>query len=260
MKKILLFLSLIFPLAILYPQNYGDCRTYFEKSDRNLNDIYRELITANGSNTPFINNLRNSQRAWIQFRDAQLTLIYPEHASIEKKDSLSASELLYLAHLTDNRTKVLLGLLNPTTAKRVYVSDLELIRTENINGGIGLNKPYWADAIVICGKKYRKGVVIHPKDDGSTAYAEFLIPKEGGNLRGVAGWASEGAYVSYHGRMRYRIYVDNELLYGNELKGKECRGVDINLETGKVLRIETDDGGDGNYSDHMAFGDLRIEY
>lgn len=260
MKRTLIILSLILPVSLLYPQTNKDGRNYFKKSDKKLNEVYQNLISENKQDNVFIQNLRVSQRAWLQFRNAQLTLTYPEHASIQNMDSLSGNELTYLAHLTEERTKVLLELLKPSTDKMVYVSDLEVLRSGNVHGGLGLDKPYWADNIVICGKKYKKGVVIHPKDDGSIAYAEFLIPKKGGRLLGVAGYAEGGGYVAYHGKMRYRILVDGELLYGNELTGKECRGVDLNLGSGKVLRIESDDGMDGNYSDHMAFGNLRIEY
>ena len=260
MKTLLLILSLILPLTLLYPQGWENSRTYFKNNDKMLNDIYQELLVANRSDTTFINNLRVSQRIWIKFRDAQLTLMFPEHASIEKMELLSRNELVYLAHLTEDRTKVLSELLKPSTSKMVYVSDLEIIHSGNIHGGIGIDKPYWTSELVICGKKYSKGLVMHPESGGIVACAEFLLPQKGGHLLGVAGYAEGGGRVTYHGKMRYRIFVDGELLYGNELTGKECRGIDLDLGTGRVLRIETDDGNDGNYSDHMAFGDLRIEY
>jgi|GEM_PF-1680584 len=260
MKTLLLFLSFCLPITLSFAQTLEESRTYFENSDRQLNDTYQKLIGANRSDSIFIKNLKTSQRAWLQFRDAQLTLTYPEHASMENINLLSSSELIYLAYLTDDRTDVLLDLFDASTIKTVYVSDLQIIRSDHINVGIGLDKPYWTDKLIICGKRYRKGVVIHPKDGGKVAYAEFLIPKQGGQLLGVAGYGEGSSYSSYYGKMRFRIFVDDELVYGNELIGKECRGVNLNLGTGKILRIETDDGGDRNYSDHMAFGDLRIEY
>ncbi len=50
------------------------------------------------------------------------------------------------------------------------------------------------------------------------------------------------------------------LLYERELKGEECIKLNLDLGFGRVLRIETDDGDDGYFSDQMAFGDLRIIY
>lgn len=260
MRRILVVLSLIVPIALSFAQTKDESRVYFENSDRQLNDIYQRLVDAKKEDKLYIENLKISQQAWLKLRDAQLTLMYPDHSSIEKPDLLSSSELKYLAYLTDERVDVLLDLYNASTIKTIYVSDLQIICTEDINNGIGLDKPYWADEIVICGKRYRKGVVIHPKDGGRVAYAEFIIPKKGGKLIGVAGYGEGGSYVSTHGKMRFRIFVDDELIYGNELFGKECRGINLNLDDGKILRIETDDGGDRNYSDHMAFGDLKIVY
>ena len=260
MKALLLILSLIFSINILYSQTNWNERSYFENSDKTLNEVYQNLINKNRSDTVFIRNLRISQRAWMQFRDAQVTLIFPNYNSLEVKDSLSRDEFSYLAHLTEERTKILLEMLKPSTVKKVYVSDLELIHSGNINGGIGLDKPYWTDELVICGIKYEKGVVIHPQNDGTSAYAEFLIPEKGGHLLGVAGWAEGSSYADYHGKMRYRIFVDGKLIYGNEFSGKECWGIDLDLGSGKILRLESDDGDDFNYNDHMAFGDLRIIY
>jgi len=143
--------------------------------------------------------------------------------------------------------------------KNVYVSDLKIIHSADIHGGIGLDRPYWTDKLIIDGKEYRKGVVIHPEDGGIIAFVEFLLPKRGGRLVGVAGWAEQEGTV-HSGKMRFRFFVDGKLLYGSELSGKESQDVDLDLGLGSVLRIETDDGNDRYYADHMAFGDLRIIY
>ena len=256
-------------------------RAFFEKSDKNLNDVYQRLLLAKRHDTIFIKNLRASERIWIKFRDAQLTLKYPKHVSVEKRDPLPMNQAMYLAHLTEDRTKMLLELLKTPTngvaahhtlhdnvydesrngynRMKIYVSDLKIIRSGNVHGGMGIDRPYWRDDLVICGKKYRKGIVMHPENGGIIAYAEFLLPKKGGHLLGIAGWAEEEGAI-HQGKMRYRIFIDGELLCGNELSGKESRKVDLDLGLGKVLRIETDDGLDGNEADHMAFGDLSIIY
>ena len=74
MKTIILFLSLIIPIMLSFAQTQEEDRTYFENSDKQLNEIYQKLIVANRSDTMFIKNLKTSQRSWLQFRDAQLTL------------------------------------------------------------------------------------------------------------------------------------------------------------------------------------------
>jgi hypothetical protein len=143
--------------------------------------------------------------------------------------------------------------------KNTYISDLKILRSGDVHGGIGKDRPYWTDKLIICGKEFKKGVVIHPEDGGKIAFVEYRLPKRRGRLLGVAGWAEQEGAV-HSGKMRFRFFVDGELLYGNELNGKECQRVNLDLGSGRVLRIETDDGGDGNNADHMAFGDLRIRY
>ncbi len=141
----------------------------------------------------------------------------------------------------------------------VYVSDLKVIHLDYIHGGIGIDKPYWTDQLIICGIIYNKGVVIHPEDGGIIAFAEFLLPKKGGRLVGTAGWAEQVDAI-HNGKMRFRFFADGELLYTGEIKGKDCEEVNLDLGNASVLRIETDDGSDRYWADHMAFGNLRIVY
>ena len=141
----------------------------------------------------------------------------------------------------------------------VYVSDLKIIHSANVHGGIGIDKPYWMEKLIICGESFTKGLVVHPKDGRRIAYVEFILPRDGGRLLGLAGCAEETGGEYAH-KMRFRIFIDGDLLYEKEIDGNECQNLNLDLNQGTVLRIETDDGGDGNYYDHMAFGDLRISY
>jgi len=138
-----------------------------------------------------------------------------------------------------------------------FVSYMRVLRSGNIDGKIGIDKPTWSNELVICGMKYRKGIVVSPEDSGRIAYVEFALPTKGRRLLGTAGWAEE-AGVSHLGAMRFRILVDGHLLFGKQLSGREMQELDMDLGPGRVLRIETDDGFDGNETDHMAFGNLRV--
>ena len=108
MRTFFLILSSILIVVISFSQSHKDGRVLFEQSDKKLNATYQKLILAKRSDTVFLKNLRASQRIWIQFRDAQLTLQYPNHASIAKKGAIPMSQAIYLARLTDDRTDVLL--------------------------------------------------------------------------------------------------------------------------------------------------------
>lgn len=46
-------------------------------ADDELNAVYRQVIACRANEPAFIGNLRNAQRLWIQFRDAELETRFP---------------------------------------------------------------------------------------------------------------------------------------------------------------------------------------
>ncbi len=53
----------------------------YKQADKELNDIYKTILSEYKSDTIFIKNLKASQRIWISFRDAELKVKYPENES-----------------------------------------------------------------------------------------------------------------------------------------------------------------------------------
>ena len=283
MKIAFITLGIILSVAVLSSQEQADGRATFEKSDKRLNDAFQLLIAAKRSDSTYIKNLRATQRVWIQFRDAELKLMYANPASFEKDAFFPMTQAIYLSRFTDERTNVLLERLRAATnglvtydqfANRIqfpnfnynnshqnqlYISDLKIVHSDNIQDGINFDKPYWTNELIICGKKYRKGIILNPKEGGIVGFVEFLLPRMGGHLLGIAGLAEETG-VTHQGKMRFRILADGKLLHADEIVGTESKDLDLDLGQCKLLRIEIDDGLDGNTSDHMAFGDLRIIY
>jgi len=47
-----------------------------QKADKKLNETYQALIKKSGDNKTYIKKLRESQRAWIKFRDAELDAMF----------------------------------------------------------------------------------------------------------------------------------------------------------------------------------------
>lgn len=54
-----------------------DASESYKKVDKELNDIYKTILTDYKSDTVFIKNLKASQRIWINFRDAELKVKFP---------------------------------------------------------------------------------------------------------------------------------------------------------------------------------------
>jgi uncharacterized protein YecT (DUF1311 family) len=56
----------------------GAASTAYEKADKELNVLYKEIVAAYRSDTIFLKNLKTSQKIWISFRDAELKMKFPE--------------------------------------------------------------------------------------------------------------------------------------------------------------------------------------
>lgn len=78
----------------------------FEKADKDLNQIYLKLLQSYKKDTAFIRSLKEAQRQWVKFRDAQVKMKYP--SSRDTYGSVLPMCLdYYLEELTINRIKEL---------------------------------------------------------------------------------------------------------------------------------------------------------
>jgi uncharacterized protein YecT (DUF1311 family) len=55
-----------------------DAAKKYQKADKELNTAYQKILKMYSSDTAFIRNLKNAQRIWVQFRDAEMKAIYPD--------------------------------------------------------------------------------------------------------------------------------------------------------------------------------------
>jgi len=51
----------------------------FQQADSELNSVYKKILRIYSRDTIFISNLKKSQRIWIQFRDAEMEVKYPNY-------------------------------------------------------------------------------------------------------------------------------------------------------------------------------------
>lgn len=49
----------------------------YKQADKELNILYQKILKTYSTDTLFIQNLKKSQRLWIQFRDAEVAVKYP---------------------------------------------------------------------------------------------------------------------------------------------------------------------------------------
>ena len=109
MKKILLIQVCILSIGYPHAQTQVELNEAehkkFLKADKELNQIYQQILTEYKTDTLFIKNFKASQKIWIQFRDAELKMMYPDY-----KDYGSARPMCwstYKTHLTNERIKKL---------------------------------------------------------------------------------------------------------------------------------------------------------
>ena len=79
----------------------------YEKADKKLNRIYQQILRKNADDTAFTNNLKIAQRIWIQFRDAEMKMKYPDRPDGYYGSVFPMCWEMYLTQLTNERIKTL---------------------------------------------------------------------------------------------------------------------------------------------------------
>lgn len=106
-----LLLSALFAAARCEAQTQGALNEQtageFHTADNELNSIYQKILEEYADDEAFIANLKEAQRCWIAFRDAQLKMKYPDREPGYYGSILPSCEAMYLAELTQDRIKAL---------------------------------------------------------------------------------------------------------------------------------------------------------
>jgi uncharacterized protein YecT (DUF1311 family) len=84
----------------------NDAKVEYEKVDKDLNNVYQELIQDYKNDTVFIKSMKEAQRQWVKFRDAQVKMKYPPYPNAEGSVQLMC-RYYYLKELTGIRVKEL---------------------------------------------------------------------------------------------------------------------------------------------------------
>ena len=118
MKYFSILLVIIFTTTSLFAQTQSEMNieasNSYKKVDNELGVVYQQILKKYSKNTKFINSLRISERLWIQFRDAEVKMMYP--ADDARMAYGSMYPLLYfslLEELTKTRLKELKVWVNP---------------------------------------------------------------------------------------------------------------------------------------------------
>ena len=113
----LLVLIPTFLLAQSASEVYADSNQILEDADKKLNAAYQRLVTSirnegNPNSDLDLQRLRDSQRAWLKYRDAQVAFV-GTHADIGSSSARDAGMAAYSVELTNERIKDLNDVPNP---------------------------------------------------------------------------------------------------------------------------------------------------
>lgn len=79
----------------------------YKKADKALNATYQRVLKEHALDKLFIKNLKNTQRIWIQFRDAEMLTKYPLTQTNAYGSAHPMCWSLYLTELTNERNEKL---------------------------------------------------------------------------------------------------------------------------------------------------------
>lgn len=126
--RILITFFILFFCQTSFAQTQGemnaDASAAYQESDEVLNEIYQAILSKYETDLVFLDKLKASQRLWIQFRDAELNMKYPEETYGSVQATCTA---MYLKQLTDQRIETLKAWLRGTEEGEVCSGSVQFI-------------------------------------------------------------------------------------------------------------------------------------
>ena len=111
MRKIFIVTSLLLSINCCFSQTQSELNEKehkkYLKADSDLNSIYQKILKEYAEDSVFIKNLKASQKLWVQFRDAEMKMKYPDREPGYYGSVQPMCWSIYLTQLTEDRIKTL---------------------------------------------------------------------------------------------------------------------------------------------------------
>ena len=111
MRRFHLLLSFCLLTVLSFGQTQNELTekadTDYQKTNKELNAVYQKLLKEYSEDTVFIKNIKNAQRLWVQFRDAEMLAKYPDRQKGYYGSVQPMCWSMYKTELTRERTKAL---------------------------------------------------------------------------------------------------------------------------------------------------------
>lgn len=111
MKKFAVLFLLSFCYMMAFSQSQAamnkEANDSLKAADKQLNILYQKILVEYKADTAFIQNLKKAQRLWVQFRDAEMDMKYPQGPEHSYGSVLPMCWAMYKTGLTKDRIKTL---------------------------------------------------------------------------------------------------------------------------------------------------------
>jgi uncharacterized protein YecT (DUF1311 family) len=111
MKQAFLFsIAILFASVSIAQTQYElnmEAKKKYEASNKELNEAYNKILREYKTDTSFTKNLKKAQRLWIQFRDAEMKVKFPDREAGSYGSVHPMCWSLYKEELTRERLNVL---------------------------------------------------------------------------------------------------------------------------------------------------------
>jgi hypothetical protein len=147
----------------------------------------------------------------------------------------------------------------PPPPQEIFLSDLTPTVRRASYRRLGIDRTDWLPhKIVINGKGYDKGLVMHP-DVGSDMIVEYVVPKGAKSFHALIGLA-DPLQCGGNGSARFLVSINkappNDL--GIVRVGEQLNISPIPVHEGDTITLITNDAGDGNQCDHATWANARF--
>lgn len=111
MTRIIILILFCLNTGLCLGQTQGDinqeAKNNYQKSEEEINSVYQNILKQYSSDIVFIKNLKTAQRLWIQFRDAEMKMKFPDRSEGYYGSVQPMCWYSYMTALTKDRTKTL---------------------------------------------------------------------------------------------------------------------------------------------------------
>jgi len=118
-------LIFIFLLCFLYISVQCQIASGFEKANQDMNKVYKKIVEEYKNDTIFLQSLKEAQKQWVKFRDAQVKMKFPPYPDADF-GMLAQCKDQYLSHLTEIRIKELELWLEPVEEGEVCPGSIRM--------------------------------------------------------------------------------------------------------------------------------------